>query len=141
MLLARYLYENAQQYGVVEGNSVRTLAVTPFDSAWDGSHPVYEGRTLPLSQVNVLAPCQPSKYVGVGLNYLATIRAMNRAMPKHPILFVKPSTSVVGDGDFVKYPHPCSGETPGLAFEGELAVVIGKKCKNVEIKDAKNYKS
>ena len=77
----------------------------------------------------------PSKIVAVGLNYRDHAEELKMALPKSPIVFIKPPTSVIGDGDDIVYP-------PGvkeLHYEAELGIIIGKKAKNVEEKDAASY--
>jgi 2-keto-4-pentenoate hydratase/2-oxohepta-3-ene-1,7-dioic acid hydratase in catechol pathway len=77
----------------------------------------------------------PSKIVAVGLNYRAHAKELGLETPKEPVLFIKPNTSLIGPQDYIILPK-CSNR---VDYEGELAVVIGKKAKDVEIKDVKNY--
>ena len=74
----------------------------------------------------------PSKIIAVGLNYRDHAEELRMPIPKNPILFIKPSTSVIEDGESIIYPP----EVKELHYEAELAIVIGKKAKNVEAKDA-----
>ena len=79
---------------------------------------------LPLDSVRLLAPVLPSKVVAVGRNYAEHAKEMGgNADPttEPPIVFLKPSTSVIGPGDAVQYPVGVSEE---VSYEGELAVVI-----------------
>lgn len=78
---------------------------------------------------------KPSKIIAVGLNYRDHASELKMALPKNPIIFLKPPTSVVGDGDEIIYPANV-GE---LHYEAELAVVIGKKARNVKKEDAAKY--
>jgi len=78
---------------------------------------------------------KPSKIIAVGLNYRDHAEELKMPIPKNPILFLKPPTSVIGDGEDIIYP-PQVGE---LHYEAELAVVIGKKGKNIKIQDAAKY--
>src|SRR5947209_13744384 len=75
---------------------------------------------------------RPSKIVAVGRNYLAHIKELGHEVPSEPLLFLKPPSSLVGDGDDVVYPP----ETADLHYEAELAVVIGERCRNVAEADA-----
>jgi 2-keto-4-pentenoate hydratase/2-oxohepta-3-ene-1,7-dioic acid hydratase in catechol pathway len=75
----------------------------------------------------LLAPCEPSALYCVGRNYAATIDSMGYDVPDEPDFFIKPPASVVGPGDGVPYPD-FSGE---VTYAGELAAVVGERCKNV----------
>ena len=85
------------------------------------------GSTYELSEVRVLAPTRPSKIVGVGLNYTEHARELGTKVPERPTIFLKPSTSVIGPGESIVHPAISSR----VDFEGELAVVIGRRCVNV----------
>jgi 2-keto-4-pentenoate hydratase/2-oxohepta-3-ene-1,7-dioic acid hydratase in catechol pathway len=95
--------------------------------------PLYAGINLTdqqyaLSDVRLLAPVLPrSKVVGIGRNYAAHAAEMGSDVPDEPLMFLKPNTSVIGPGDPIFYPR----QTHELHFEGELAVVIGRICRDV----------
>ena len=95
--------------------------------------PLYVGiqpteKQHPLADVRLLAPVLPrSKVVGIGRNYAAHAAEMGNDVPAEPLMFLKPNTSVVGPGDPVFYPRQSSE----VHFEGELAVVIGRICRDV----------
>jgi 2-keto-4-pentenoate hydratase/2-oxohepta-3-ene-1,7-dioic acid hydratase in catechol pathway len=103
-------------YGLVEGLEVRALTAEP----WAGGLP--EGPTLRLSEVTLLAPVQPSKVVAVGRNYRAHAREMGQEAPKEPLLFIKPSTAVIGPQAEIRLPEVSSE----VHHESELACVIGR---------------
>ncbi|MBA4391199.1 MAG: hypothetical protein C0399_09695 [Syntrophus sp. (in: bacteria)] len=69
----------------------------------------------------------PTKIIAVGLNYLDHAKELHMDIPDHPLIFMKPSTSVIGDGDAIILPL----QTKELHYEGELAVIIKDKIKNV----------
>jgi 2-keto-4-pentenoate hydratase/2-oxohepta-3-ene-1,7-dioic acid hydratase in catechol pathway len=83
--------------------------------------------TYEFEDVTVLAPTCPSKIVCVGLNYIDHALELKELVPAKPVLFLKPSTSVIGPGENIVY--PISSER--VDYEGELGVVIGQRCKNV----------
>jgi len=121
-------------YGVVTGE-VDELGIPAEDAmvvALAGD-PLYVGIHLTeeqhkLSDVRLLAPVIPrSKVVGIGRNYAAHAAEMGGEVPAEPLMFIKPNTSVVGPGDPVFYPK----QTEDLHYEGELAVVIGRICRDV----------
>jgi 2-keto-4-pentenoate hydratase/2-oxohepta-3-ene-1,7-dioic acid hydratase in catechol pathway len=81
---------------------------------------------VPLSQVRLLAPCTPTKILCVGRNYAAHAQELGNEVPTQPLLFFKPPSSVIGPEEEIVLP------TSSLVhYEAELAVVIGKRCRNV----------
>ncbi len=81
---------------------------------------------IPLSQVRLLAPCTPTKILCVGRNYAAHAQELGNEVPTRPLLFFKPPSSVIGPEEEIVLP------TSSLVHhEAELAVVIGKRCRNV----------
>ena len=87
---------------------------------------------FPLREVRLLAPVLPSKVIGIGKNYAEHAREMGGEPPAEPVIFLKPSTSVIGPGDPIPYP----ALTRELHHEGELAVVIGRLCREVPVQRA-----
>lgn len=86
-----------------------------------------------LSDVKLLAPVLPrSKVVGIGRNYAKHAAEMGNDVPTEPLMFLKPNTSVIGPGESVLYPP----QTSNLHYEGELAVVIGRICRDVPVEQA-----
>jgi 2-keto-4-pentenoate hydratase/2-oxohepta-3-ene-1,7-dioic acid hydratase in catechol pathway len=88
----------------------------------------FTGATFPLDDVRLLAPVLPSKVVAVGRNYADHAREMGSEPSAEPVLFLKPSTAVVGHGDPIAYPVKL---TQRVDYEGELAVIIGRLCREV----------
>lgn len=91
-------------------------------------------RILPLSSIKLLAPVMPSKIVSVGLNYRDHAKELDMAVPAEPVIFIKPSTAVIGPGDVIIYPMS-SGR---LDYEAELGVVIKERTRNVPAARAMN---
>lgn len=77
----------------------------------------------------------PSKIIAVGLNYRDHAKELGMELPDYPLIFMKPSTSVIGHGDEIVFPP----QTKELHYEGELAIVIGEKTKNVPSAAAHRY--
>jgi 2-keto-4-pentenoate hydratase/2-oxohepta-3-ene-1,7-dioic acid hydratase in catechol pathway len=132
--IARFTAGEDPQYGVVTGD-VDELGIPADDTmvvALAGD-PLYAGIPLTdkehkLSDVRLLAPVLPrSKVVGIGRNYAAHASELGNDLPDEPMMFLKPNTAVVGPGDPVFYPRQ-SGD---VHYEGELAVVIGRICRDV----------
>lgn len=87
-----------------------------------------------LSELRVLPPASPSKIVCVGLNYLDHAKELSMGIPENPILFLKPPSAVIGHGDKIIYPASSSR----VDYEAELAIVIGKRCKNISAEKAED---
>lgn len=115
-------------YGTVEGGKVNELA-GPLGSQ---GRP---GAVYGLEEVKTLAPCEPGKAVCVGLNYRSHALEMGHDLPREPILFIKPSSSVIGPGEFIEYP----AMSERVDYEAELALVMGARCKNVTVEEAGRY--
>ena len=133
MRIARFAKGDGVAYGVVEGSgpgvAIAELYGHPFGVDPGGVR--LTGNRYPLAEVRLLAPVLPSKVVAAGRNYASYAREMNGEPPAkgtEPVLFLKPSTSVTGPGDAIKYPVKL---TERVDFEGELAVIIGRLCRDV----------
>lgn len=125
------------KFGMIEGDVVRGFKGSPFETFGKAGSPFpLDGSTYKLSEVKLLSPCSPSKIIGVGLNSRTTIEKKNMPIPKVPIIFQKPSTSVIGPNDNIIYPRSLSSS---LVYEGEVALVIGKKAKDVPEERAREY--
>ena len=134
MRIARFTTGEDPQFGVVTGE-VDEHGIPDEDCvvvALNGD-PLYVGLHLsskeyPLAEVRLLSPVLPrSKVIGIGRNYAAHAAEMGGEAPAEPLLFMKPNTSVIGPGDPIFYPR----QTRDLHYEGELAVVIGRICRDV----------
>ena len=131
MRIARFAVGGDPQYGVVElaedgGRHPGTVSVLTGDPL---AMPVQlTGERHELDGVRLLAPVIPrSKVVGVGRNYAAHAAELGNEVPTTPLTFFKPNTSVIGPGDPIVHPQV----SQQVSFEGELAVVIGRICKEV----------
>ena len=130
MRIARFSVDDEPRYGVVETDDPDGLAGTV---AVLDSDPLYRpvqltGERLPLADVRLLAPVIPrSKVVCVGRNYADHAAELGNEVPKQPLIFLKPNTAVIGPRDGIVYPEV----TNELHFEGELAIVIGRICRDL----------
>ena len=93
------------------------------------------GEVLGLEEVFLLPPCQPTKIVCVGLNYVKHALELKMPLPEEPILFLKPPSCHPGPGRAYRL----SSSSQQVDYEGELAVVIGKRCKNILAEEAEKY--
>lgn len=99
----------------------------------DGSLRVLEGASAAhLDDVVLLPPVTPSKVIGVGLNYRAHAREMNKKLPQEPLLFLMPATAVIASGQSIVRPSGFER----VDFEGELAIVFGKRARHVRAEQA-----
>ncbi|MEU8802113.1 fumarylacetoacetate hydrolase family protein [Spirillospora sp. NPDC048819] len=122
MRIARFSTDDGMSFGVVEENTVAAIAAHPFGDL------TFTGHRLPLADVRLLAPILPSKVIAIGKNYAAHAEEMGGEAPAEPMMFSKPSTAVIGPGEAITYPQKLSER---VDFEGELAVVIGRMCREV----------
>jgi len=118
---------------VIEGDGADTMCKEivghPFGD------PEYTGKQWPLADVRLLAPMLPSKIVAIGRNYADHVAEVFKKSAESlpPTLFIKPPTAVIGPGAAIKTPDFATN----VEFEGELALVIGRTCKNVKAEDWK----
>ncbi len=129
MRLARFRHGDRIATGVVEAEVVRPLRGTFFQD------PVPTGEEIPLPDVRLLAPVIPTKIVCVGRNYADHAEESGEEVPGEPLLFLKPSTAVIGPDD----PIPLPPVSERVDHEGALAVVIGRVCRRASEEDAPGY--
>lgn len=98
----------------------------------DGEEFCFDSRCVKLASVRLLAPCLPSKIIGVGRNYADHAAELKNPLPKEPLLFFKPASSLNDPDGEIIYPP----QSNRVDFEGELACVIGTRCRNVSASDA-----
>ena len=127
MRIARFTTGDEPAFGVVgELDGTTVLAVLTGDPLYAGIE--LTGQSLPLDDVRLLAPLIPrSKVVGIGRNYADHAAELAHDLPTEPLMFLKPNTSVIGPGDPIVHPE----QTSELHWEAELAVVIGRICRDV----------
>ncbi|WP_370288659.1 fumarylacetoacetate hydrolase family protein [Nocardioides sp.] len=139
MRIVRFSAGDEPAYGVLTGD-LDDYGQPAEDAVIVGlaGDPLYVGIKLldkeyRLDEVRLLAPVLPrSKVVGIGKNYAAHAAEMGGEVPREPLMFLKPNTSVIGPGDVVRYP----AQSSEVHYEGELAVVIGRICRDVPVEQA-----
>src|SRR5580693_1318541 len=112
-------------YGLLEGHHIRDISGAPWSSWSRGS------RTWPVADVRLLAPVDPGKIVCVGRNYAAHAAELGNEVPKEPLMFLKPPSSLVGPGE----PIVLTSYSQRVEHEGELAIVIGRRCSHLRDSD------
>ena len=135
MKIVRFAVNGEVQYGVLDDQVVRGYVGSPFCQT--GGEPLFhpDGTTFSLSEVRLLVPCEPTKVVGIGLNYHAHVEEKGFKLPEVPILFIKPTTALVGPGEYIIRP-PVGGR---IDYEGEVGVVIGKRARHVPQERASEF--
>lgn len=105
-------------YGLIEGDKVVEISGPPW-TPWSRGE-----RSLPLAQARLVAPVEPSKIVCIGRNYAAHAAELGNEVPKEPLMFLKPPSSIVGPEE----PIVLTKFSQRVEHEGELAIVIGRRC-------------
>ena len=161
MKIARYVHENKASYGILSKQHLFCLptlaaafktelpsSIEEFITQGETSLKVAETLfceleknkseefSIPLEKVQLQAPLVfPPKIICLGLNYVDHVAETNRTLPEEPVLFMKPHTAIIGPNQkIIKRPF-----VKELDYEGELAIVIGKKAKDVPVSAAENY--
>ena len=147
MKLVTYTYKNLTNVGAIVDNKVVDSTgsidipdnmlgfLSAGEDAIEAMQNLIESgyNRIPLTDIKLLAPVpRPGKFLGIGLNYADHIEETKREKPEYPLFFTKQSTCVIADGDAIH--RPLVSEK--LDYEGELAFVIGKRCKHVSIENA-----
>lgn len=129
MKFARFLENGIISYGVVEGNEIIKIDGSIFD--------VYHltDQRISLDQVQLLAPVAPGKIVAIGLNYKKHAEEVNKPLPEEPMMFLVSPSAVIGPDETIELVNPEHRND----HEGELAIVIGKRAKEVTVDDALDY--
>ena len=127
MRFCRFESDAMDRYGLIESSAgrdvvLRTLAELPKDGGdFERGTPV----NLPLVSVRLLAPVTPSKIVCIGRNYREHAKELNHPIPSEPLIFLKPPSAILAPGGLIRRPVALSQR---VDHEGELGVVIGKRC-------------
>jgi 2-keto-4-pentenoate hydratase/2-oxohepta-3-ene-1,7-dioic acid hydratase in catechol pathway len=127
--IARFSHSGDVAFGVVEGPGEDPADLVVAVASGHPFAPLQlTGESIPLSAVKLLAPVLPSKVVCIGKNYAEHAAEMGGdAPPDRPIVFLKPSTSVIGPGDAIALPR----NSDRVDHEAELGIVIGRLCRDV----------
>lgn len=125
----RYLKKNEIRYGAVRDGNILEIRGDIFGK--------YEVSAIEHSRETlvVLPPVEPSKIIAIGCNYLDHAQEMDLPVPKEPLIFFKPPSSVVGNNDTIVLPR----SSKRVDFEAELAIVIGRQARNVPVNQALRY--
>jgi 2-keto-4-pentenoate hydratase/2-oxohepta-3-ene-1,7-dioic acid hydratase in catechol pathway len=127
--LARFSVDAKSHYGVVDGEIVEQLA-RPF---FDGIERT--GQTYPLAEIKLLPPVEPSKIICIGLNFQDHAAEVGQATQTEPLMFFKPPSSLIGSGEEIVLPR----QSNQVEHEVELAMVIGRKAKDISMLNSRDY--
>src|SRR6266478_10119792 len=113
------------RHGLIEGDSILEISGLPWGRWTRGS------RSVHLAEARLLAPVAPSKIVCIGRNYAAHAAELGNELPKEPLMFLKPPSSIVGPGE----PISLTRYSQRVEHEGELAIVMGRRCSQLRDSD------
>jgi len=131
---ARFTYREGSRkkdinWGIVKGENIELIKGSPYGE-WEPA-----GNTVKDFEVQLLAPCEPTKIIGVGLNYQDHADELNMTVPDEPVIFLKPPTAVINPEEYIVKPSVSSR----LDYEAELAVIIGRRAQAVQIENIHEY--
>ncbi len=128
-LWARVVHEGRECFGTTDGDTLRVHAGNMF------ADPQETGEAIPLAAAKLLTPTAPSKMIGFVDNYRALVAKLGHAVPAEPLYFLKASSAFLAAGETIRVPASYAGK---VIYEGELGIVIGKRCRAVSEADAAN---
>jgi 2-keto-4-pentenoate hydratase/2-oxohepta-3-ene-1,7-dioic acid hydratase in catechol pathway len=112
MKIVRYRHDGRERFGALEGDRIE-----PVEGELEALVRTSRAKSIPLDTVRLLAPVAPSKIVAAGLNYSAFVREQKAERPKEPLIFLKPSTAVIGPKDAIVYPPQTREFTRSKSFD------------------------
>jgi 2-keto-4-pentenoate hydratase/2-oxohepta-3-ene-1,7-dioic acid hydratase in catechol pathway len=118
----RFRHDGRTGFGTLSGD-----AITVYDGEMF-AQPKRTDKTVALGGVTLLTPSEPSKMVGLVNNFRALLTKLNQPVPEEPLYFLKAPSAFMAAGGAIEQPQFYSGR---VVFEGELGIVIGKRCKDV----------
>jgi 2-keto-4-pentenoate hydratase/2-oxohepta-3-ene-1,7-dioic acid hydratase in catechol pathway len=129
MRIVRFSTGRHLKYGILHNNNIQLLHGSPFRKIQ------LLDKNYKLSEVRLLAPCQPSKIVAIGINYHSHAIEFKHDLPENPLMFLKPSTAIIGPEDDIIYP----AISKQVDYEGELGIVIKKRAWQIKLETATDY--
>jgi 2-keto-4-pentenoate hydratase/2-oxohepta-3-ene-1,7-dioic acid hydratase in catechol pathway len=127
--IVRVLTDDGPRQGVVVDGQVSAV-IGDLQRGWQTTE-----RLGSLDSVSLLPPVAPTKIIGVGLNYRAHAAESSAEVPSEPLLFFKPPSAIIGPDARIVLPP----QSDRVDYEAELAVVIGRSCRNVSVSEARSY--
>ena len=130
MKVARFSNGAEPRFGIVDGPELVVLEGHPLVAGYQTT-----GERIPLKELKLLAPTIPSKIVCIGKNFADHAAEIGEEVTLEPLIFFKPSSSIIGHGDAIVIPP----QSKQVELEAELCLVIGKLAKNVSEDNALEY--
>jgi 2-keto-4-pentenoate hydratase/2-oxohepta-3-ene-1,7-dioic acid hydratase in catechol pathway len=121
-LWVRFEASSGSGFGILDGNRVQVYSGDMFNGA------TATGETRELAELNLMMPCTPSKMIGLWNNFRALATKLELSTPEEPLYFLKAPNSFLGTGETI---HRPAGYDGPVVYEGELGIVIGKRCRGV----------
>lgn len=136
MKIIRFIDNGEEKTGLLENNSIIELSCSVIEAIKSSSIQKYiKDSTYKFEDIKIKSPVSPSKIVCVGLNYRDHAEELNMDIPEEPILFLKPSTSVIGHLDNIIYPNSSNQ----VDYEAEIGIMISKEARNVKSENAEAF--
>lgn len=129
MRIVRFIYQKKILWGAIEGNYAIALSEPPFKRIKQTS------LKIALNKIKLLPPTNPTKIILAGLNYKDHAKELSMPLPKKPIIFLKPTNTLIANNEAIIYP----AGVKQLDYEAELAIVIKKEAKNIKPKDVSKH--
>ncbi|MFW6287530.1 MAG: fumarylacetoacetate hydrolase family protein [bacterium] len=130
MKIVRFTYQDEIAYGELKGRQIHRIKGNIFDNYQISSE------IIPLEDVEILNPVDPPNVIAIGVNYRKHAEESGHDLPERPVIFIKATTAVIGPEEDIVLPQPAPDE---VDYEAELAIVIGKKAKNISREEVKDY--
>lgn len=136
MKIIRFIKDGKEKTGLIEDNNIIELSCSIIEAIKSSSIQKYiKDSNYKFEDIKIKSPVSPSKIVCVGLNYRDHAEELNMDIPEEPILFLKPSTSVIGHLDNIIYPDSSNQ----VDYEAEIGIVISKEARNVKSENAEAF--
>ena len=123
VLWARFRDGGQERFGVIEGDQVRPYCGDMFGEC------VADGPPRALTDIELTPPCNPTTFIGLWNNFHALAAKSGQPEPQEPLYFIKAPSSILGPQGVIRQPRGCTGK---IIYEGELGIVLGKRCSNLD---------
>ena len=126
----RFTQNNNESFGTLDGNDITVYEGDLFNK------PIKSDLMLKLEDVTIINPCKPSKMIALWNNYQSLAAEKGLSKPNNPLYLNKAISCIIDQGENIIRPKTYN---ESIFFEGELGIVIGRSCKDIEVTDAENY--
>ena len=136
MKIVRFSSQAKASYGILENGTVKGIQGSSIRNLMHSlNFPRFNGKIYSLDTIRLLPPCTPSKLVCLGLNYRSHAEEFGLPIPSTPLIFLKPSTAIIGPFDSIILPR----NSKRVDYEAELGIVIGRNAKDIKPEKAHEY--